>query len=208
MNMQRYALAGSSSINDEDAIYTPQFEQYIRDFQRDTNNEIPLPDLMDHLQRFHESNILQILMKDPTHEMAKACLKALVSSSRTIPQEFVSRFLTIVSMKVSIVPQNITFINQSYNAKIIINNIKPTEQITRQTIDSKVRQLASERHHNMEVYKPLSVPPTQTVKFQFDAQLLQKCVNSMVELYQTIEEGNRSNGFEIDDYIRKNVKYS
>lgn len=147
-------------------------------------------------------------MKDPTNEMAKACLKALVASSHTIPQEFVSRFLTIVSMKVNIVPQNVTFINQSYNAKIIINNVKPLEKITRLTKEAKVRQLMHERHNNLEVYKPLNVQPTQTVKFQFDEKLAPRLMNSMVELFQTIEEGNRANGYQSDEYVSKIVKYT
>lgn len=191
----------------DDPLYEPRFEQFIRDFYIATNNEIPLPDLARLLHVLNESTILQLLLKDPSHEQAKACLKSMIASKPSLPQEFVTRFLTIANMKVHLVAKSTSFLNQSYNAKIIVNNVKPPTLITNLTVAARQQQLRNERQQRTDVFKPMGSLPPQTVKFQFDESLLQRCINSMVELYQTIEEGNRANGYQIDEYIRKNVRY-
>lgn len=196
-----------SSSSNNDLLYTPQFENYISDFNRVcSGGETTIQALSPIIELLRQSEILDVLMKDPSHQEAKSCLQSYISSRQNLPQEFVAKFFSIVNLKINLTPNRLGFFNQSYNAKVVATNIRPPTKITNLTIKTRQDQLRQDMK-NPIIYNHANKIPPQVLKLKYSEDLLPKCINSMADLHQTIKEGNRSNGYEIDDYIKTNLKH-
>lgn len=144
-------------------------------------------------------------MKDPSHDGAKVCVRNYISSKPHLPQDFLPKFLAIVSLKISLTPSNFGFIHQSYNAKVIANNLMPTHKITNLTISSKQDQLRYDAKNATPYVRTNRLPP-QVLRLKFTDDLLPRCINAIGDLNQTIIEGNRANGREVGSFIRTVTK--
>lgn len=144
-------------------------------------------------------------MKDPRDATAMSCLRAVFQMKPYLPQDFIGKFIAIVSLKVNITPSGQGFINQSYNAKVIATNIKPLTKITNLTYKNRQMILRDEAIRSKSVVTPNKKIPPQTLRLKFNDDLLTKCINCLADLNQTIIEGNRSNGYTCDDYIKTNM---
>lgn len=193
----------NSSLND--ALYTQEFENYIRDFYRLTSNETNIPALAQIITFLETSDMLSILMKDPRNEHAKVCVRAFIQSRAYLPQDFLARFLAVVNLKIILTPNGIGFVNQSYNAKVIATNIRPPIKITNLTLKNRQNMLREDALKSQTLITPRHRIPPQTLRLKFNDSLLPKCINSIVDLSQIIKEGNNANGVECDDYIKTNM---
>lgn len=144
-------------------------------------------------------------MKDPRNESALSCLQTFFNSRSYLPKDFISKFLAVVSLKINITPTGLGFLNQSYNAKVIATNIQPLKKITKHTMQSRQDALREDAIRSNMLIKPQHRIPPQTLRLKFNDDLLPKCINAIADLSRTIEEGNRLNGYECDDYIKTNM---
>lgn len=157
------------------------------------------------MQLLQNSEILSILMKDPRDPTALSCLRAVFQMKPHLPQDFIGKFIAIVSLKVNITQSGVGFINQSYNAKVIATNIKPLTKISNLTYKNRQTILRDEAIRSKNVITPNRKVPPQTLRLKFSDNLLSKCINCIADLSQTIIEGNRSNGYTCDEYIKTNM---
>lgn len=188
-----------------DAMYSQEFGQYIRDFSRIVNSETTIPNLLTVMEYLGHSGILNVLMKDPRNEQAKSCVRGFLHDQPHLPQDFLAKFLSIVSLKINLTPNGLGFINQSYNAKVIATNIRPPRKLTNLTLNNRQAQLREEIKHAKMLISSRPLAPPQTIKLKFSDSLIPKLINSIADLSHVIREGNNSNGFECDNYIKTNM---
>lgn len=144
-------------------------------------------------------------MQNPTNPQARACVQNEVIR-RSYPVKFLSRFLAIVTTEINVVPQNISYLNQSYNVKVIPHNIKPPTMVTTLAARSRGEELRQDMDNSI-IFTASQGVPSQTLRLQFTEEMLSKCINAMADYCTTIEEGNRVNGCKVDSYIKSNIKY-
>ncbi|AYP97963.1 GrBNV gp75-like protein-like protein [Mauternbach virus] len=191
--------------NVNDLLYTATFEAYIVDFCRVVSTDTNIAALSPIIELLKGSIILTYLMKDPSDNSAKACVRNVIVSKPHLPHDFLYKFLAIATMKISLTPSNIGFAHQSYNAKIIVNNLQPTSRITNLTTNSRQEQLRAEYKNAITYVKQTRMPP-QALRLKFSEDLLPRCINAIGDLNQVIIEGNRSNGRQVDEFVRTVLK--
>ncbi|ATZ81484.1 GrBNV_gp75-like protein [Drosophila innubila nudivirus] len=192
-------------MNTNDLLFTPSFESYILDFCRIVSTETNIAALSPIIEVLKRSETLRYLMKDPSSNSAKACVRNMIVSKSHLPQDFLYKFLIIATMKITLTPSNLGFAHQSYNAKIIVNNLQPTNRITNLTINSRREQLRAEYKNAITYVKQTRMPP-QVLRLKFTEDLLPRCINAIGDLNQVIVEGNRSNGRQVDEFVRTVLK--
>lgn len=188
-----------------DVLYKDYFEGYINEFCRVCNGETTIVELTPLIELLKTSSILKYIMTDPTNDAPKACVREYLFTHRNVNQDFLSKFLSVVSIKINIAPVTVGFINQSFNAKIIYNNIRPASKLTNLTVQTKHDELRDDAKRAV-VYEKARRPPAQTIKLKLDSDTLTWCVNAIYALNTTIVEGNRANGRETNDFVTSNMK--
>lgn len=192
--------------DNRDALYKDYFEEYVSEFCRlCSNGEVTITALSPVLELFKESQLLKYLMADPTNDAAKTCVKDYIASHRNVPRDFLAKFLSIIAVRVNVVPTSIGYINQSYTAKVIYNNVVPTSKLTNITIQTRQDELRAESTHVIEYVKTRRAAP-QSIKIKMTEDTLPMCINAMGDLHRTITEGNRANGREMNSYIKTSAK--
>lgn len=188
-----------------DILYKDYFESYIIEFCRLCNSETNIVELAPIIELLKTSQILKYLMIDPTNEAAKSCIREYIANRRNVNQDFLPKFLSIVSMKINIVPNSVGYMNQSFNAKIIYNNTQPTSKLTNLTVRTKHDELREDAKKAIEYIKTRRAAP-QTIKLKFTSDTLPLCLNAINDLNLTIVEGNRSNGREMNNFVKTIAK--
>lgn len=95
--------------------------------------------------------------------------------------------------------------NQSYTAKIIYNNTQPTRKLTNLTVQTRRDELREDSKKAIE-YSKHRRPPPHTIKLKLTEDTLPWCLNAIGDLNMTIIEGNRSNGHEMNNFVKTNIK--
>lgn len=108
-------------------------------------------------------------------------------------------------MKINITPSSGGFINQSYTAKIIYNNTQPTNKLTNLTVQTKRDELRDDAKKAIEYVKTRR-PTPQSIKLKLTEDTLPWCLNAISDLNTTIVEGNRANGYEMNTFVKTNIK--
>nr|WOJ45339.1 putative gp75-like protein [Apis mellifera nudivirus] len=190
-----------------DALNTPEFESYIREFYRLTSNSFTLATIAPLIESMKESKILEYIMRDPTHSGALSCLRNYLQSRPMLPSDFIGRFVSVVGLKVNVLPSYVGLGNRSYVAKVVQNNIRPTANLTNISVNALKDQLRQDIKNST-----VHVKATPTVATEFKPRLTQNtinvCVNAMSDLCRVIVEGNRANGREAEPYIKSQIKYA
>lgn len=185
-------------------LYKEGLDLIMRQFCQLVSRETSLPELSATIEQMKTYPLLEMLMKDPTDERTKICIRQYIGSSSRVPHEFLQKFLAIINLKINLAPNNTGFINQSYNAKVIANNIRPPTKITTFTLDARKERFWEDiRTTTTHQYVHRNIP--ETVRLKFDGELLKKCINTLGDLNRTIQEGNRANDYQIDEYIHTNI---
>lgn len=192
-------------MTNSDLLYKHEFEDYITNFCSMVNRETNIQTLAETMVMFKQSQILSVLMSDPTNEQAKMCVRQTIQQRVYLPQDFLSKFLAIITMKINLMPSNLGFVHQSYNAKIIATNLLPTTKITNLTEMSIRDELQNDAQKATVFVRKGRLPP-QTLRLPFTDELLPKCINAIGDLNQVIVEGNRYNGREMNDFIKTTYK--
>lgn len=188
----------------DNLLYKPGMDRVMINFYRAVSRETSIPELAPLLEQMQPYDLLALLMKDPTNEEAKTCLRGYISHNPNIPHEFLAKFLAIINLKINLAPNSTGFINQSYNAKVIANNIRPPTKITNLTLQTRNERLLADLNTNATfTYTPNHTP--QTLRLKFDDELLKRCINTLGDLNRTIHEGNQANDYKIDEYIQTNM---
>lgn len=190
---------------DEMVLYKRDMDKAMCMFHQAVSREISIADISAIIEHMKTFDLLAILIKDPSNENAKSCVREYMSHNPQVPHDFLNKFNSIINLKINLSPNNMGFINQSYNAKVIANNIQPPNRITTLTLESRKQTLDQERNDANTFVYTMRNPPATTVRFKFDNELLKKCINTMGNLNSIISDGNRSNGYVIDEYIRTNI---
>ncbi|KAG8362539.1 GbNV_gp75-like [Fopius arisanus] len=197
-------MATDTRLND--ILETPEYEVYIRAFCSLTNSDFTLAALAPITESFKESKILEYLMRDSTHTHALTCFKQIIQSRPYLPQEFIGRFLSVYSMKINVMANQIGISNQSFVTKVVVNNIKPPTPLTNFTVNALRDQLREDiKKSTMHVVAVPTVPTE--IKLNLNQTTMNYAINSMCDLARTIQEGNRKQGRECDSYIRQQIKY-
>lgn len=194
----------NDSINN-DILYTGELDSTIDNFCRITDSKTTIPQLVDIMKNLSQSQILNVLIQNPTDPQARACVQNEMNR-HPYPRKFLSRFLAIVTAEINVVPNAPYYLNQSYNAKVITTNIKPPTKLTTLTARSRSEELRQDMG-NSTIFTASKVAPPQTIRLKFTPEMLPKCINAMADYSTTIEEGNRVNGCEVDGYIKSNIRY-
>lgn len=191
---------------DDHVLYKPGLDRVMKQFYIVASRETSIQELSPIIEQMRTYDLLDILMKDPTNDQAKSCIREFISRNQQIPRDFLAKFLSIINLKINLSPNNTGFLSQSYNAKVIANNIRPPNKITVMTLETRKQRLNEEIMTNVNTYvhRNQHVPP-ESVRFKFDNELLKKCINTMGDLNRIIHDGNRANGYVIDDYIQINM---
>lgn len=188
-----------------DALYKGEFESYIREFCRVANVETSVVELAPIMELLKTSQILNYLMVDPSNETAKACVREYLANHRNVNQDFLAKFLSIVSIKINITPNTVGYVNQSYTAKLIYNNTRPTSKLTNLSVRTKHDELREDAKRAVEYVKTRR-PAPQTIKLKFTNDTLPWCLNAINDLNTTIIEGNRANGREMNNFVKSIIK--
>lgn len=192
-----------------DLLYTHEFENYIIAFSKICSGEIPLIKLIDITQYLKTSQILKFLMSDTDHadETAVSCVRHFLQSRRHLPQDFLTKFMAVFSLKINLVPSS-NFRNHSLTAKVKLNNIKPSRRMTNSVVKARQNQLKGEAKDKVFVYNRSARLPPQVVKLKFagDGALLKACVNAMKDYQTVIESSNSYNGMESSPYIGRSIR--
>lgn len=189
-----------------DVLYTPQFQDYIIKFCNLTSQEVSVATLAPIIELLRQSHILSMLLANPQHGNANVCLQRYVDSNPYIPKQFIPKFISLANVKVSLIPSGVNYISRSYTAKVINNNVPPLTDVVNFTIKTRQDQLRTEGK-NLMICKSTEFPITQTVKLPLTNDLLTQCINTIGDLNQTIHEGNRMNGYKVDEFIKSNLTF-
>lgn len=192
-------------MRNNDLLYSQAFEVYIHDFLKLVKRETTLIELAPVMEQLRTSELLSFIMNDPTSDDAKACLQNLLDGNHHIPRDFLTKFLAIINMKVKLTPTNLGLMYQSYNAKVIVNNIEPTKDLINLTIEARSETLREESKTAV-IYNKKTHRPPQTLRLQINDDLLPKCINAMADLNRVIVEGNRANGFVTNGFVDTHVR--
>lgn len=190
-----------------DALSTPEFEGYIREFHRITSQNFSLVTIAPLIEVMKESKILEYIMRDPSHTGALTCLRNYLQSRPTLPADFVGRFAAVVGVKINVLPNYITVSNKSYVAKVIQSNVKPTTSLTNISVNAMKDQLRQDIRNSTVHLKATPIVPTE-LKLKLNQNTINVCVNAMSDLCRTIVEGNRANGSEAESYIKSQIRYA
>lgn len=148
-------------------------------------------------------------MSDPDHadENAVSCIRNFLQTRRHLPQDFLTKFLAVFSLKINLIPSS-NFRNHSLTAKVKLNNIKPNRRMTNSVIKARQNQLKGEAKDKVFIYNRSARLPPQVVKLKFssDGALLKSCMNAMKDYQTVIESSNSYNGMESSNYIGRNVR--
>lgn len=189
---------------DDDLLYKEQFETYIMEFCRVVNGETSVTQLAPIIELLKTSQIIKYLMTDPTNEAAKTCIRDYMATRR-IPPDFLNKLLTIITMKINITANAVNYINKTFTAKVIYNNVQPTSQLTNLTVSSRVAELNEEAKKAVP-YEKTRRQPTQVIKLKLNSDTLPSCINAIDDLDRTIVEGNRANGREMNHFVKTTFK--
>lgn len=192
-------------MDETDVLYKDNFQDIIIEFCRVCSKETTIAELSGLIENLKASEILKYLMTDPANESAKICVRDYLHTHKNVNQDFLSKFLSVVSMKINIMPQNVGFISKSYTAKIIYNNTQPTSKLTNLTVRTKYDELREDAKRAVEYQKNRRVAP-QTIKLKFNDDIIQWCLNAISDLNSTIVEGNRANGREMNNFVKTTLK--
>lgn len=188
----------------EPLLYKQGIDIAMINFYRAASRETSIQELAPIIEQMQTYDLLATLIKDPSNDMAQNCLRDYIAQNREVPHEFLAKFLAIINLKINLAPNSTGFINQSYNAKVIANNIRPPTKITDLTLETRKERLLNDLNNNTTfTYVHRSVP--QTIRLKFDNDLLKKCINTLGDLNKTIHEGNLANDYSVDEYIHTNM---
>lgn len=190
-----------------DALYSPNFESLIREFYKITNANFSVEQISPIVEAMKQSKILEYIMRDPTHVHAISCLRQFLQSRPYLPQEFIGRFLAVISVKINVLPSHMSITNQSFVAKVIANNVKPPVTLTNFSVTSMRDQLRQDIEKSTTHVLSSNTVPSE-LKIKISPNVMNMFVNSMSDLCKTIDEANRLNGREADSYIRRKIRYT
>lgn len=194
-------------MRNEDLLYSQEFESYINDFLRLVKRETTLVELSPTLEQLRTSDLLAYLMSEPTSDEAKTCLQNILDRNVNIPKDFLPKFMAVINMKVRLAPTNVGLLYQSYNAKVLITNVEPSNELTNLTMEARHEQLIEDAKKATIISKKTITPP-QALKLSINDDLLPKCINAIADLNRVIVEGNRANGFTTTGYIDTHINPS
>lgn len=192
-------LFATNDVSGDD-LYKPLFQTLIKEFSNECRTEVGIYRLSRLIEQFKNSQILNYLMVTPSDETAQQCVKRYLSNNPQLPQDFLKKFLAVISLKINLTPATMGFINGSYNARVIVNNVSPPTQITKLTMETRTEQLRDDAMR-AQTYAKNRVATPQTLRVHMDDTLLSQCINAMGDLNRTIVEGNRANNYEMRGYI-------
>lgn len=202
-----------SDSAEEDLLYKPHFETYILEFCKITTTpEFRLCDISSLVEMLKESNIVSVLMCDPRNSDAITCVKNYLDTKPYLPQSFLTRLIALSNTKIRLTSARLgTPSADSYVAKVIPGNTQPMTKFTEMTVLTMSEALSQDFEHNRKVYSlknggTRNVP--NAVKIKFTPTLMTQLVRAQVDLYRTIEEGNRRNYIQISPYIHSRVATS
>lgn len=205
MNANSAGAVAATSDYMPHLLYSQNTEQLIREFYAlVSRGETTVQALAPILEQMRQHPIFEILLKNPNDMPARTCLRSYLTQQPHLPVEFFSKFMTVIQLKINVTPNSSSYANQAYNARVVMNNLRPPQKLTNLTVQTRCEQL----HRDMKNIKPHTYVPQQrhpTIRLQFTNELLKRCINAMGDLHQTIQEGNRMNDIKIDDYIRSKV---
>lgn len=191
-----------------DVLYTAEFENLLSDFYRITNEEVTLPIISLYIQKLKESTILHVLMSDPTNADALMCLKNHIEKRNVAPYDFIGRFLSLCSSRISLLPNRVSTTNQSFMVKVQPNYVRPITKITNLTMKARVKQILEESQTRGRHVAHTKTPGSHKFKPIIETKDINSCINAMSDLHKCIMEGNRANGLQLDPYILSQIKYS
>lgn len=166
--------------------------------------EITLTEITPVMYELLNTPLLRFLANNPTSKEALACMnKAVYDYGTRIPSDFLRKFLTMATVKIHIVPSNY-FTNQSFTARVIVDNIKPAYKLT----ELKARTMGDRLKEDVKTFhfydRSVRIP-VQTLKLKMDEELLNSCVNAIADLNDVIVEGNRQNGYDMCSFINNQI---
>lgn len=189
-----------------DALNNPEFEVYIREFYRVTSGNFSIVTIAPLVDSMKESKILEFLMRDPSHSGALTCLRNYLQARPTLPGDFVGRFVSVMGLRINVLPSYIGLGNQSYVAKVVQSNVRPSTNVTNLTVNAMKDQLRQDIVNSTIHVQATPIVPTE-VKLKLNQNTINICVNAMSDLCRTIVEGNRANGREAEPYIKTRIRY-
>lgn len=190
-----------------DALSTPEFEGYIREFYRLTSSSFTLTTISPLIESMKESKILEYIMRDPTHTGALTCLRNYLQTRPMLPNDFIGRFVSVMGLKINVLPSYIGLGNRSYVTKVVQSNVRPGATLTNISVNAMKDQLRQDIVNSTIHVKATPIVPTE-LKLKLNQSTINACVNAMSDLCQTIVEGNRANGREAEPYIKSQIKYT
>jgi hypothetical protein len=190
--------------NTASLLYKPGTDELMCQFYHIVSRETTIQNVSPILEQLRVNEGIDILLKSPNDTMARTCLRNYLQQNPHIPGEFYSKFIALITSKINLSPNQMTYNNQSYNARIILNNLRPPNRITNLTLNARKQQLLRDAANvTTHTYHPAVASPT--IRMRFDHDLLKRCINALGDLHQTIQEGNRANDCLVDEYIRTNI---
>lgn len=207
-NHRRFLNAPSSSDTPDDALYSKEFEDYLLTFNRVISSDnVTIMDIAPIIQVLRTSELISLLMKDPNDNIARSCLRTYLSTKPEIPSDIYGKLLALITTTISLSPRTTSFLQQSFNVKIRVNNVIPTKRITNFSVKTLQEKLRLNLTKNSARYSRGERKIPQTVRLQFNNPLiLNACINAIGDLNQAYAEGNRANGREAKDFIKINIK--
>lgn len=206
-----YFQTNITTEQSNDALYTPEFENVIRNFcDLTSQSNISLVDLADFVHAFKKSNILSILLKKKVNSNisnpALTCLRNFAESyERNISMQFVSHFLSVAGIRVNLAPSNNGAVNSGL-AQITYNNTTPLKVLTRASAETMETHLANDMKEAACVYTVQQIPACVTVKFNVDNNVLDLLANAQLDYCNTVIEGSRRHNIEVAPYIASRMK--
>lgn len=205
-------------LTQHDPLTTQEFAILMKEFCMllSRQDAILLREVSPFIEQFKRSPLLNVLLNGPYTDSAShavTCLKNHLAKQTEVPSSFLSKFLSLCNTRLFLSPSNLSLntfgkdIN-SYKVQVIPSQTYPPYKLTYQS----TRELTARLNRSIEENTQLvtrnhdilhSVHSPNEVKLRFSPRLLNHIVTSLVDLYQTIGEANRRNGFEIDRYIQE-----
>lgn len=192
---------------ESDELNDPNFEQVIREFCKVTSRKFTVFEIAPIIEAMRRSKILDYIVRSPD-STAVSCLKTIVHNNPNYPPQFIGRFMAVVNTEINVMPNNLRIHNQSFVTRVVARNVVPPVALTNFTVATYKRMLRRDIENATihSVATPNVV--SNEIKLQLNQRTLSLIVNSVSDLCCSIVEGNRSQGRDVEPYIKSQIKYS
>lgn len=191
-------------MNSNQIILTPELEGYIRDFNAMASlSDATIGKLSPIIEELRKTRLFQYIISDPRNEHAQQCVRSFLDSN-SLPLEFLSKLVSVTSAKVVITEDNYGFYTRNFKVKVLVERMEPNQPITNLTADAR-REVLQKDIANAITYNASQLQPPTTEAIKFTQEMMPAITNCMAALADTIFLGNRQNGYDLDNYIERQV---